>query len=195
VLAAAIRVFWRKGYTDASVQDLADEVGVLKGSLYYYIDSKQDLLMRVFDLAHDQAAANIEWASALEVRPLERVRMYFERHVLWYLDNLEHAGVFFREWQSLTGERYETVKRRRNGYELFIEGMLEDCRRASDLSAELKIRHVLFFVLNAVNGAPDWYRRDGPDRPADIASAFADFVVGAITGTMPTVPPAPCRAA
>jgi len=188
VLDAAIRVFFRKGYADASVQDLADEVGVLKGSLYYYIDSKEDLLMRVFDLAHEQAEANIEYAAALDVTPIERVRAYFERHARWYLDNLEQAGVFFGEWRSLTGQRFEIVKRRREGYERFIAEMIEDCRAAGVLAAGVDTRHLLFFILSAVNAAPEWYRRDGPDEPAVIAAAYADLVVGTLTG-LSAVPP------
>ena len=44
----AIQVFNRKGYATASVQEIADEIGVLKGSLYYYIDSKEDLLQGIY---------------------------------------------------------------------------------------------------------------------------------------------------
>jgi AcrR family transcriptional regulator len=182
VLDAAITVFFRKGYADASVQDLADEVGVLKGSLYYYIESKEDLLMRVFDLSHQQATRNIRYAAALDVAPIERVRAYFERHAHWYLDNLEQASVFFDEWRSLTGANFETVRRRREGYERFIAGMIEDCRAAGVLASGADTRHLLFFILSAVNAAPEWYRRDGPDQPAVIAAAYADLVVGTLTG-------------
>jgi len=187
VLKAAIKVFWRNGYADASVQDLADEVGVLKGSLYYYIDSKEDLLMRVFDLAHEQATQIMDHAARLDVPPLERIRAYFERHVRWYLDNPEHAGIIFREWRSLTGERYETVRRRRKGYEKFIEGMIDDCRATGDLAPHVDARHLLFFILSATNAAPDWYRHDGADEPAEIAAAYADLTVGTLTGATPAL--------
>ncbi|MBI5104862.1 MAG: TetR/AcrR family transcriptional regulator [Solirubrobacterales bacterium] len=182
VVAAAINVFWRKGYADASVQDLADEVGVLKGSLYHYIESKEALLMRVFDLAHEQAQETIDYAAALDVPPLERVRRYFERHVRWYLDNIEHASVFFREWRSLTGPNLQTVKRRRRSYARFIGGMIEECRLAGATAPGVDSRIVLVYVLSAVNAAPDWYRREGPDDAGTIAAAYADFVVGTLVG-------------
>jgi AcrR family transcriptional regulator len=188
VLDAAIQVFFRKGYADASVQDLADEVGVLKGSLYYYIESKEDLLMRVFELAHEQATRNIEYAAGLDVAPIERVRAYFERHARWYLDNVEQAGVCFGEWRSLTGENFELVARRREGYEQFIAGMIEDCRAEGVVARGVDTNHLLFFILSAVNAAAEWYRRDGPDEPAVIAAAYADLVVGTLTG-MPAEPP------
>jgi AcrR family transcriptional regulator len=44
IIEAAARVFQTKGYHAASVQDVADAVGILKGSLYHHIESKEELL-------------------------------------------------------------------------------------------------------------------------------------------------------
>src|SRR3954470_12301411 len=49
ILAAAARIFREKGYHAASVRDIAESVGLLKGSLYHYIRSKEELLARLFD--------------------------------------------------------------------------------------------------------------------------------------------------
>ena len=46
VIEAAARVFHEKGYESTSIQDIAEAVGILKGSLYYYIRSKEDLPLR-----------------------------------------------------------------------------------------------------------------------------------------------------
>ncbi len=42
VIDAAAKVFYERGFADASVQDVADELGILKGSLYHYIETKED---------------------------------------------------------------------------------------------------------------------------------------------------------
>ena len=55
VIDAAIRVFWLRGYSGASIQEIADEVGVLKGSLYHYIGSKEELLARIFQEAYEES--------------------------------------------------------------------------------------------------------------------------------------------
>src|SRR5579875_3080078 len=47
IVAAAAKVFRTKGYHAATVQDIADEVGILKGSLYHHLDSKEELLYLV----------------------------------------------------------------------------------------------------------------------------------------------------
>src|SRR5947207_409360 len=59
ILEAAARVFHEKGYESTSIQDIADEVGILKGSLYYYIRSKEDLLYEIIRDIHDDAIAYV----------------------------------------------------------------------------------------------------------------------------------------
>jgi AcrR family transcriptional regulator len=57
-------VFYAKGYDAASLQDIADRLGMLKGSLYYYIQSKEDLLYDVIKAAHEEGLATIESLAA-----------------------------------------------------------------------------------------------------------------------------------
>ena len=47
ILACAANLFYKKGYHVTTIEDLANEVGMLKGSLYYYIKSKEDLLYQL----------------------------------------------------------------------------------------------------------------------------------------------------
>ena len=55
VFDAAAQIFYEKGYEAASIQDIADQLGLLKGSLYYYISSKEDVLYEIIDTAtHDE---------------------------------------------------------------------------------------------------------------------------------------------
>ena len=56
VRAVALRLFKEKGYHATSMRDIADEVGINKGSLYSYITSKEDLLIPVFERRHGRAA-------------------------------------------------------------------------------------------------------------------------------------------
>src|SRR5262245_1297495 len=77
IIDAAAEVFHRKGYSDASIQDIADEVGLLKGSLYHYIEAKEDLLFAVLSGVYELARQNIDHVRAMdELRPIERLRAY-----------------------------------------------------------------------------------------------------------------------
>ncbi|MGH9043118.1 MAG: TetR/AcrR family transcriptional regulator [Acidimicrobiia bacterium] len=185
VIDAAIKVFFRRGYSAASIQDVADEVGVLKGSLYYYIDSKEDLLSRIFDESHRQAAEIIEELSALDAPPLGRIRLFVERYVTWYLKNFERTTLYFNEWRHLTGERRKRVLAQRQAYDEFVRDMVVAAQDRGEIDSQLSPKYASFLIHGAVNSVSNWYRRGGADTPEQIANVYGVMLVGMLTGTRP----------
>src|SRR3989442_6138414 len=105
----AARLFAEKGYHGTSTGDLAEALGVQKGSLYAHIDSKADLL---WEVARDGAAAfHAGLDTVPEGRPAnERIRLALPAHLRAICEQLEIATVFIREWRYLErGRRDEVV--------------------------------------------------------------------------------------
>jgi TetR/AcrR family transcriptional regulator, cholesterol catabolism regulator len=177
IIDAAIEVFARKGYAATSVQDVADAVGLLKGSLYHYIQSKEDLLFRILDESHRQASAIVEEVSKLDVPPLERMRIYLERYVRWYLENLERVSIYFSEWRYLEGQRRETVVAQGRLYTDFLRGLIQEAQAAGDVDPEVDYKLATSFIMGAVNALPQWYRRDREGSPDTVASSYADMAI------------------
>jgi AcrR family transcriptional regulator len=74
IFEAAVKVFYERSYAGANVQDVADEVGILKGSLYHYIATKEDLLFWLFEVVHEQVEAiKVAAEAATELHPLQRL--------------------------------------------------------------------------------------------------------------------------
>jgi AcrR family transcriptional regulator len=188
VTQAAIDVFWEKGFPSASVQDVADRVGVLKGSLYHYITSKEDLLFKIFDESHIQASAIVAEVSALDAPPLVRLRVYVERYLAWYLENIERVSLYFSEWRHLTGSRRTTVLKQRRLYEDFIRGLIREAQKAGDVPATLNLSYATFYILGGMQSVPVWYRREGRDSPQRIAEMFAAMTIALVVGTAPPKP-------
>jgi AcrR family transcriptional regulator len=183
VLSAAIDLFHRKGYASASIQDVADAVGVLKGSLYHYIDSKEDLLARIFDESDRQSHEIMDRVAAMEVSAVERLHAFAESWALWYMKNVERTSLYFNEWRHLTGERLDYVIEQRHGYERYVADLIEAAKAEGAGDRALDTRYASFFILSAINGLPTWYRRRGSDSAEHIAAVYADMVVGMVQGT------------
>jgi AcrR family transcriptional regulator len=60
LIACAQKLFYLKGYESTSVRDIVDEVGVAKGTFYYYFDSKTAVLEAVVDELIAQAQAILQ---------------------------------------------------------------------------------------------------------------------------------------
>jgi AcrR family transcriptional regulator len=189
VLEAAVEVFHEKGYATASIQDVADRVGVLKGSLYHYIDSKEDLLARVFQHSNEQSFALMESIGALEIPAIDRLRQFAQLWILWYLENIERVSLYFNEWRYLTGERLAEAKTKSRDYEHFVAGLLEEVKQEGDADPSLDVRYGSLFILAAINGLPGWYRRRGSDSAVHISWVYTDMVVGAVCSPVASTGP------
>jgi AcrR family transcriptional regulator len=182
VIEAAVRVFHKKGYASASIQDVAAEVGVLKGSLYHYIDSKEDLLARIFEDSAGHFTAMLDEASGLDERPIERLRSFARSCSFWYMRNIERVGIYATEWKHLTGKRRKEVMKIRETYERRLAGLIGEVAEAGEAAPELDVNFATYFIFGALNGLPDWYRRRGPDPAEKIADAYADLIVNTVIG-------------
>src|ERR1700720_4855888 len=74
IVSAAAKVFRTKGYHAATVRDIAEEVGILKGSLYHHFDSKEDLLYLVVKEPIAQMYRTISEIAAADGTATEKLR-------------------------------------------------------------------------------------------------------------------------
>jgi AcrR family transcriptional regulator len=185
VIEAAIRVFHKKGYASASIQDVADEVGVLKGSLYHYIDSKEDLLARIFEDSAGQFEGMLAEVGTVEGSPVARLRHFAHQCSLWYLQNIERVAIYVNEWERLSGKRLKEVKRIRLAYEKQLGGLIGEVKAAGEAPADLDVNYATYFTFGALNGLPTWYRRRGADPAETIADRYAEMIVATVVGDRP----------
>lgn len=186
LLQVAADLFAERGYAKTSMQDVADAVGILKGSLYYYIDSKEDLLFRILD---DTRIDTIEFVEEISARtdlpPLERLRAYVERHIEYNATNVTKITVYYHELASLSPARRRQVDSQNKRYEKFVEQLIDETKEAGDVDPGLDTKLLTKGVFATINHLYRWYRPDGRVKPRDAAVQFAEFVVAGVVGSRP----------
>lgn len=180
ILAAAIQVFSQKGYAAASLQDVADTVGLLKGSLYHYISSKESLLYRIFQESHEEGSALMAAVDALGLSPEAKLREFVRQLTLFYGRNRERASLYFSEWRHLTGEDLQTVMKQRQDFELYVRAIISNAHERALTNRDLDVKLATRYILTAVNGVILWYRPDGPLPAEDIAEQIAELACSSI---------------
>ena len=83
IIQTAIYFFGEKGYFSTSMQDIAKECGISKGTLYNFFESKEDLLVQVIDSGYQKMMENIrivDYDSSLtpKERLVKKIEMQFE---------------------------------------------------------------------------------------------------------------------
>jgi AcrR family transcriptional regulator len=183
VLEAAVRVFYERGYSDATVQDVADEMNILKGSLYHYIDTKEDLLFRLFEEVHaDVQRIMQEVFEAEDLSPLERLRVYVRRQAEYNLENIERIAVYYADLERLSGERLAEVRRLLREQNRVVTELIERAQAEGAIDGDRDARLLTNCVFAAIIWPYRWYRRGGHTKRADIVDACEAFVVHGLSG-------------
>jgi AcrR family transcriptional regulator len=175
----AARLFAEKGYHGTSIGDLAEAMGVQKGSLYAHIASKQDLL---YETMRDGAAA---FHGALDTIPddlpvTERIRLALRAHLRVVSEQLDVATVFVREWRYLDGPRREEIVAERRRYEERFRALFREGRELGALRTDLDEATAALLALSAANWAYTWLQ---PGRDTDdLADRFHALLVEGMRG-------------
>jgi TetR/AcrR family transcriptional regulator, cholesterol catabolism regulator len=175
----AARLFAEKGYHGTSIGDIAQALGVQKGSLYAHIASKEDLL---YETMRDGADA---FHGALDAIPEdapapERIRLALRGHLRVVAEQLDIATVFVQEWRYLEGPRRDEIVAERRRYEERIRDLFREGRELGDLRADLDEAVAALLLLSAANWAYTWLR---PGRDTDeLADRFYALLVDGMRG-------------
>jgi TetR/AcrR family transcriptional regulator, cholesterol catabolism regulator len=161
------------------VGDLAEALGVQKGSLYSHIESKADLL---WDVAREGAEA---FHLALDEVPdegpvVERIRAALRGHLRVVAQQLDVATVFIREWRYLEGERRDSFIAERRRYEERFRALFREGRERGELRTDLDDGAAALVALSSVNWAYTWLRPGaGTD---DLADRFTTLLLDGMRG-------------
>jgi len=181
IVDTAAEVFFEKGYAASTMQDVADSVGILSGSLYYYVRTKEDLLFHVIKQAHDGIDEHMKRCQALEADPLVILRALLEGHVLFNIAHLREAAAFIAEFRSLSEPFKAPIVEQRDAYERYVRDLLTEGQRLGLVRAELDASVSAKAMLGMLNSLHLWYRPGGQHPPAQIAKTFASTVLDGAT--------------
>ena len=176
IRAAALRIFRRKGYHAASVREIADAAGLNKGSLYYYISSKEELLVRLFEGRAEQVLRDIDAAAAVAPTAGARLRAIVRTYVLGVLRNLDSVHVYLREEHSLPPAALQHVRREQRAMRDRIERLIADGVRRGEF-AERDPKLATLAILGSCTWVHRWYRPGGRLTDTAVAEDFAERAV------------------
>ena len=175
----AARLFAERGFHGTSMGDLADAMGIQKGSLYSLTESKQQLLYETMREGADAFHAGLD-AIREELPAVERIRLALRSHLRVVAEQLDIATVFTREWRYLEGSQREELLVERRRYEERWRGLFREGVESGELRTDLDVNAAALLALSAANWAYTWLT---PGRNTDeLADLFTAILVDGIRG-------------
>jgi len=180
LLDAAVALFSRKGYAAASTREVAALLGMQKASLYYHIQSKEDLLYFICKSSRERIRADVETAIHDIPDPLERARVLIVAHVESMLRDKDEHATTLTEMYALSKDRLAQIIALREAYVDLVRSVLHDAQKAGALRDDIDVRYLSLGLLGLMNRVLVWYRRRGPMSPSQLGELLAViFLTGA----------------
>lgn len=180
IYVEAVRMFKEKGYHATSVQDIAEAVGLQKGSLYHYISSKEELLFKIFERGTGALTKRLQEIIASDLPPAEKLRLAMRAHVTALCEQLDTYTVYLTERRTLAGRIQTKVRAEAEKHARLLEQILQEGVRSRDLRP-VDTKMTAHAILGMCNWMYQWYSPNGRLNPTEIADIFADLVLKGLT--------------
>ena len=187
IVAAAARLFAEHGFNGTSMDDIARELGILKGSLYYWIDSKEALLAEVLSGSPMlDEIANGEKVLARKIPNAERLRLLIHAHIDAWIDNPHNFSVFLTDWRWLENQEQAHFFAMRDHLEQLFKTVILDGVAEGEFNVDPRDVSILVnSILGMVNWFPRWYREGGWADASYIADAMTNLIVHGLAAVRP----------
>jgi AcrR family transcriptional regulator len=180
IVSAAAKVFRTKGYHAATVRDIADEVGILKGSLYHHFESKEALLYLVVKEPIAQMYQTIAAIAEADLPATERLRRAILAHLEAFDRHYPHLFVYLRERESVKRRFREMIGFSPKDYERCWQQILREGVERGEFRAELDIQVTSYGLLGMLNWAYKWYDPQGRLGVHEVAEQFTALALGGL---------------
>jgi TetR/AcrR family transcriptional regulator, cholesterol catabolism regulator len=180
VIEEAARLFRDKGYSAASMSDLAKRVGLKqKSSLYNHIDSKEAALQQIcFDSAHQFLKGMSTIETSFE-NPKEQLRALIALHVDIATNDLTSVTVFNDEWRHLTEPELGEFLNLRKNYEdrfrkIIDKGVAQGAFKQVDANMALQT------ILSALRWVYNYHKADKVINVQKVKEQIALLLLGGL---------------
>ena len=182
IFTAAARLFSEKGYRGASLQDLAQEVGIRKASLYHYVANKEELLYQIFLHVGERIQAQFLRIRRDCPHPLERIRRFISCYLSFVMTDKSAFQIFLTEKKELDPGHRERVEAICDLLNNLMREAIIQAKEEGLIPGHVKEDLATLFIFGACNWAVGWFSPQGKYSMEEIADYYASLFIGGLEG-------------
>lgn len=178
IVRAASRVFAEKGFSSATVRDIADDAGTLSGSLYYYFDSKEAIVEEVLVEYLDLMVAGYRDAIDKADSPVEGLKGLIELALYGVVRHREEVKILQNDWHYVA-EMAGIVERQRVIERAWLE-TIQAGMDAGTISTEHDARMVYRAAMGMILAVVRWFDPKGESSIEDVITSHSAILLDGI---------------
>jgi AcrR family transcriptional regulator len=180
IIEVATKVISEKGYHGASMQMIADKVGITKSTVFHYFKNKEALLLAILEKTVPQATYNLTLIlndSALT--PREKLKAFFRLQLKLVKEQGEVLNLYLTESRHLSKRQREMYLQSRRVYTDLVKQIIKELQQEPrSRLAGLNPTVTANAILGMCNWAVTWYKKSGELDIFEIADQFYQIIMG-----------------
>lgn len=184
ILEEAVKLFYERGFSGTTLDDIASELGVTKPFIYTHFRSKVELLEAICRPTIEMSLQAISEATSAAGTPTQRLYagvVSFTRVVLQRQPNI---AVYFREEKNLSKGGLEEINALRKQFDRVLSQLLEQGVAAGEFTVP-DVHVAALAIGGMVSWAYTWHRQDGRLTVADMCRMMAALALQMVGATPP----------
>jgi len=179
IYTKAAEIFHAQGFDATSMSNIAAAVDLTKAGLYYYIESKEDLLNAIMSYAMERLETMVMEPSREVADPEERLKSIIERHARLLIEGNKAITILTDEIEGLKPKHRRQILDRKRVYMEFVRDTLEAIRASGKLR-DINSTVATFSLFGTLLWLPRWYRQDGALNHDQVIEAITNIATGGL---------------
>ena len=176
ILEEAVKLFYERGFTHTTLDDIAAELGVTKPFIYTHFRSKVELLGALCTPTIEMSLAAVENAAKDTGSPTQRLQRAIVDFTNVILSRQANIAIFFREEKSLAPETLEEITRLRKRFDRKLSGLLSEGVAAGEFHlADVNIAALA--IGGMISWAYTWHRPNGRLGIQEVCERMAEMTL------------------
>jgi TetR/AcrR family transcriptional regulator, cholesterol catabolism regulator len=181
LLQIAADLFADRGYNATTVRDIADEAGILSGSLYHHFDSKESMLDAILSSFIEQMLDRYEVVVGEGRRPIETFEGLVRASLDAMVDSRSAILIYQNEARFLAAQpHFSYLRDAHRRFERIWANVLEDGIAADEFRDSIDPKLVYCLIRDTVWAAPRWYRLGGSLKPERITEQYVAVLINGV---------------
>lgn len=151
ILAAATRVFARKGFFHSKVSEIAQQAGVADGTIYLYFKNKDDLLVQLFEDAMDRILSGVRATLEGATGVRQKIHLFIAHHLQLVQSDRDLAEIITVELRQSHKFMKEYANPKFGEYLQIFANIVQEGQELGEIKAEINPRVVSRALFGALN--------------------------------------------
>lgn len=179
IKAAAIELFFSKGYFATSINNITSACGIQKASLYHHFPAKEDLLHAIMQQTMSDLMAGLKSGLAAEQGIERQIRAAVRSHILFHLERQKETFIASSELRGLSPDHYKAVVAQRDEYEALFQQLIRTGME-QNVFALNDAKILSYAILTLCTAGAAWYKAKGRLDAEAIASIYEEFILNGL---------------